>query len=94
VVQILFGVTNDAPGVVIGPDGVPHHVPGGPGDPVWKQLSSASRDVLIGLAVGELGSMVSHAETRVGIQKMSTHLLNMNGGNVFSRNLDAEGRLR
>ena len=75
-VKILFGVTNDGPGVVIGPDGVPHHVPGGPGDPAWTKLSPASRDALLSLAINELGAQHSNVEFRQNIQLMSERMLN------------------
>jgi len=83
-VKILFGVVNDAPGKVIGADGNVHPVPGGPGDPLWTQLSPASRDVLIGLAVNELGAQHSNADFRENIQKMSTKMLNQNMSLLFS----------
>ncbi len=73
-VRILFGVTNDAPGVVIGPDGKPHPVPGGPGDPVWSQLSPVARDRLIGSAVNELAGLVHAAAVRTDLQKLSMKL--------------------
>ena len=95
VIRILFGGTNDAPGLGIGPDGRPHKIPGGPGDPpVWTQLSPAVRDALVGVAVGELASLVSHADTRTGIQRLSTKLLNTHGDTAFAKHLDVEGRLR
>src|SRR5207237_5491480 len=56
--RILFGIINDAPGVWIGPDGTPHPVPGGPGDP-WRDLSPAARDLLLGAALHEIGQVVS-----------------------------------
>lgn len=75
VVRILFGVTNDAPGVVIGPDGKPHPVPGGPGDPVWSQLSPAVRDRLLGSAVHEIAGLVNHATARAELQKLAAQLV-------------------
>lgn len=83
-VKILFGVINDAPGWVIGADGKPHPVPGGPGDPLWNQLSPASRDVLISLAVNELGAQHSNADFRQNIQQMSERMLNQNMSLLFS----------
>ena len=41
-VRVLSGVINDAPGIVVGPDGIPIHVPGGPGDPQGWLVSPAA----------------------------------------------------
>lgn len=83
-VRILFGVTNDAPGVVIGPDGKPHPVPGGPGDPLWTRLSPTARDVLIGLAVNELGAMHSNEMVGRSIQRLSADMLGAQLPQLFS----------
>ncbi len=74
-VRILFGVINDAPGKVIGPDGKPHPVPGGPDDPTWRRLSPARRDILVGLAMNEIASLVSITKTREQLQKISRSLI-------------------
>jgi hypothetical protein len=73
--RILFWVINDAPGVVIGPDGKPHPVPGGPG-PVWNQLSSLQRDQLFGSAVRELAGLVHSKSARKSLQDAASHLHN------------------
>jgi len=73
-VRILFGVTNDAPGVVIGPDGRPHVVPGGPGDPVWTQLTHVEKDRVLASALLELSHLASNATVRADIQKAAKAL--------------------
>ena len=65
VIQILFGVVNDAPGVGIRPGGGP--VPIGPWDPL--RLSAAKRDVILGLAVTELAALASSRSAREAIEK-------------------------
>ena len=74
-VRILFGVINDAPGVVIGPDGKPHPWPG-PGDPWWMNLSPVMRDLIVSLSVNEIGALHSDAEFRKNIQRTSVKMLN------------------
>jgi len=60
VAQILFGVVQDGGGfVIVGPHGHPI----GPWDPL-KPLSSAQRDVLVGLAIQRLGEQISDPEAR------------------------------
>lgn len=73
-VKILIGVINDAPGVVIGPDGKPHPVPGGPGDPVWAKLAAHQQDQLIGGAVRELAGLTQNASLRADLHRISTAL--------------------
>jgi hypothetical protein len=55
--QVLYGIVNDAPGVVAI----------GPGDP-WTQLSPGARDHLIGSAVNELAAQIGNANTRSQLQ--------------------------
>ena len=62
-VRVLYGVVNDAPGFVIGRDGKPHPVPGGPGDP-WGRLSVGDRNELLGLAIHEISALLPAAEGR------------------------------
>ena len=72
-VRVLFGVINDAPGWVIGPDGKPHPVPG-PGDP-WFRLSRADRNELAGLAIHQAaGALADKAATRQ-IQQIAAKLV-------------------
>ncbi len=55
VVRILFGVIQDGGGVVVPPGGTPHPVdPWGP----LRNLSQTSREILAGLAVSELASLL------------------------------------
>ncbi len=89
-VKILFGVTNDASGVVIGTDGKPHPVPGGPDDPLGMQLSPLSRDMLISLAVNELGAQHSDAGFREDIQRMSVKILDQNMSRLFKAQTEIE----
>ncbi len=74
IVRILFGVANDAPGVVIGPDGRPHPVPGGPLDPGLITLSPALREILLGQVVQRLGA-VAREDTRQAFQDLSARLI-------------------
>ncbi len=72
-VRILFGVINDAPGWVIGPDGKPHSVPG-PGDP-WMRLSAADRNELTGLAIHQAAALISNRKAGKEIQKLASKLI-------------------
>ncbi len=56
VVQILFGVTQDGGGVIFVPGKGP--VPVGPWGPRVEHLAVEKRDILVGLAVTELASML------------------------------------
>lgn len=80
-VRILFGVINDAPGWVIGPDGKPHPV--GPGDP-WRQMSVADRSELIGLAIHQAAGLITNKETRSAIQGAATKLMGKTGHQIIS----------
>jgi tyrosinase len=73
-VRILFGIINDAPGVFIGPDGKPHPVPGGPGDPVWTKLTQTQRDRVAASALVEISSLISNTTARAEIQKAAKSL--------------------
>ena len=57
-VRVLSGVINDAPGIVMGPDGIPIHVPGGPGDPQGWLVSPAGRQFAAGLAIHAASRLV------------------------------------
>ena len=71
-VRILFGVVNDAPGWVIGPDGKPHPVPGP--DP-WQRLSRADRTDLAALAVFQAAALVGDKKAARQIQKVAAGLV-------------------
>jgi subtilisin family serine protease len=58
--QVLFGVVQDAGGVVLPPGGPPRPV----GPSGWEQLTPATRDVLLALAVTELAEGVTDPATR------------------------------
>lgn len=81
-VRILFGVVNDAPGVVIGPDGRPHPVPGGPGDP-WAKLSLAERDELVGLAIHQAAGLLSNGGLGKSIQAHAGTLISKSAQGLF-----------
>jgi tyrosinase len=74
-VRILFGVINDAPGWVIGPDGKPHPVPG-PGDP-WFRLARADRNELAALAVHQAAGALADKAAARQIQQIASKLVSM-----------------
>lgn len=75
VAHILFGIINDAPGVWIGPDGKPHPFPGGPGDPGWRGLPPAERDLLLGVAIREFGNAVSQRQVGEQVSRIGAALI-------------------
>jgi hypothetical protein len=81
-VRVLFGVINDAPGVVIGPDGRPHPVPGGPGDPTLHFLTPQTRDVLLGQLVQELGSLSSQQAVGASLQQLGAAMLKADAARI------------
>ena len=87
-VRILFGVVNDAPGWVIGPDGKPHPVPG-PGDP-WLQLAPADRNELVGLAIHQAAALITNKKTGREIQQTAAKLV----GNQAQKFLSGKSRQR
>jgi hypothetical protein len=72
VIYILFGGTTDAGGLGITPGGKP--VPIGPWDPL-RHLSPAKRDILLGLAVTEIASIVSDPKSKSIIEGTGTELI-------------------
>ncbi len=73
VVKILFGITNDAPGAWIDPQGHIHHT--GPGDPVWSRLSAGVRNDLVGRAIEEIAALSSDRAVRENVAKAVGPLL-------------------
>lgn len=72
VVQILFGVTSDAGGLVITPGGKP--IPIDPWGPLMR-LSTAKREALVGLAITELAALIQGSESRREAHKAGVNLL-------------------
>jgi len=66
VMQILFGIVNDAPGIGLVGGIHPHRVGPGPDDPdgprreTLASLTAGQRDVLLGLAISEIGTLLSN----------------------------------
>jgi hypothetical protein len=56
-VRILFGVTNDGGGIVIGPGGEP--IPIDPWGPQFERVAGAARDLVAGQAIAQLASLLS-----------------------------------
>jgi hypothetical protein len=77
IIRILFGVVNDAPGVVIGPDGKPHPVPGGPGDP--PILSPVVREVLTGQLLQGLSAVAHVGEARQVLGELGARMIKAAG---------------
>jgi len=73
-VKTLFGITNDGPGVYIGPDGKVHPWPGPDPEPWWRSLSPGTQDVLVGLAVSEMANVINDRGARNEIQKVGQRL--------------------
>ena len=71
VVTILFGVVNDAGGIVITPGGRP--IPIDPWGPL--RLSPSKRDVLLGLAVTELAELTSNSTVRRELENVGIHTI-------------------
>ena len=71
-VRILFGVVNDAPGWVIGPDGKPHPVPG---PEPWLRLSKVDRDNLAALAIHQAAGVMADKKMAGQIQKVAAKLV-------------------
>ncbi len=66
-VKILFGVTNDGSGIVIGPDGKPHPV--GPWN-TTNQLSTQTKQAVIKLALSHLSEGVIEQHTKTELQNI------------------------
>jgi hypothetical protein len=72
VVRILFGVTNDGGGVVIGPDGVP--IPIDPWGPLFGRSAHAARDLVAGQAIAQLSSLISDGELAAELRGKAARL--------------------
>jgi tyrosinase len=81
-VRVLFGVINDAPGVVIGPDGKPHPVPG---PEPWMRLSRADRNDLAALAIHQAAGAMPDRKAAAQIQKLAARVLSREGGRLLGQ---------
>ena len=70
-VRILFGVTNDGPGVVIGPSGPTPIGPWGP----FAHLAADKRDALLGLGLTELSHHVNNVSLKAQVHKTGIDLV-------------------
>jgi hypothetical protein len=75
VARILFGIINDAPGLVWGPNGPQPVGPWGPLVADASHLAPAHQDALLGIAISELASMANTAEFREQGLRAGTRML-------------------
>jgi len=71
-VRILFGVVNDGPGVVWGPDG-PHPV--GPWGPLVASVTPEIKQAEIGMAVSQLSEGISDERIKENAQRLGRTLI-------------------
>lgn len=71
-VRILFGVTNDGPGVVWTPNG-PHPVD--PWGPLVATVGAEIKQAIIGLAMSQLAGGISDTRTRESAERLGLNLL-------------------
>lgn len=83
-VRILFGVTNDGPGVVLGPGGVPIPIPGGPG-PVFSGTAPEASSLLVSVAMAQLTLLVRDSKDRGPMLKLTTDLVVKEAQNFTTR---------
>jgi Common central domain of tyrosinase len=76
VIRVLFGVINDAPGVVWGPGGPQPVGPWGPMVLRLSQLSPAHQDMLLGMAINEIASLASSHQLRADGVRAGTAMMN------------------
>jgi hypothetical protein len=70
VLEILFGVIQDGGGVVYWPGGPP--IPIGPWGP---RVSAAKQDILLGLAIGEIGHLLNDPELRRAVDQVQAAIV-------------------
>lgn len=90
--KILSGMSNNTPALVIGPDGKINPVPGGPDYAsylVWKSLASKKRDILVGLAISEIASLIDNTEVRQEIQAIAASLVSMEAQQLTEKQLSS-----
>lgn len=75
VLKILFGVTNDGPGVVLGPGGPQPVGPWGPMVARLTQLNPAHQDVLLGMAINEIATLANSHDLRTEGLRAGTGLM-------------------
>jgi alpha-tubulin suppressor-like RCC1 family protein len=67
--QILFGVVTDERGVVLPPGGGPQPVP------PWVGFPPAEQDILMGLVINKIASLVNNAQIQKEIQRTALNLV-------------------
>ena len=82
VVRIIFGVANDGGGIVIGPNGVP--IPIDPWGPLFEGKAVPTRDLVAGLAIEQLASLVSDPTVGDSLRRIS-HRLASHGAEMLAR---------
>ncbi len=75
-VKILFGVANDAPGLVIGPDGLPHPVD--PFGPVLSSVTRETKQAMIGMAISHLSAGIMDRKLSDSGQKIGESIMQKN----------------
>jgi hypothetical protein len=73
-IRVLFGIVNDAPGIAIGPNGVPNPVPGRPGDPERFVAAAQNRSVIRSLAVHAASHLVDDPELKARVIRLAEEL--------------------
>jgi hypothetical protein len=83
-VRILFGVTNDGPGVVLAPGGVPIPIPGGAGH-VFSGTAPEGSSLLVSVAMAHLALLVQDSKDRGPMLKLTTDLVVNEAQNFTAR---------
>jgi len=71
IVEIIFGIVGDGGGLIITPSGKP--IPSPP-DP-RREVSGNKRDILLGLAISELASIASSADSRKNTREAGIEIM-------------------